>query len=101
LEALAATGLRSVRYVKEIGVHVDKILANDWDLEASKLIEKNFEFNGVEKNRTEVTSMDGIDLMYERRKNLDFYDVVDLDPYGTAVPFLDAAVQSISNGGLL
>ena len=28
-------------------------------------------------------------------------DVVDLDPYGTASPFIDAAVQAISDGGLL
>ena len=29
------------------------------------------------------------------------FDVVDLDPYGTAAPFLDAAVQGAKDGGLL
>ena len=29
------------------------------------------------------------------------YDVIDLDPYGSAAPFIDAAMQSIVNGGLL
>ncbi|KAI9881839.1 MAG: RNA methyltransferase tRNA(m5U54)methyltransferase, partial [Watsoniomyces obsoletus] len=29
------------------------------------------------------------------------FDVVDLDPYGTAAPFLDAAIQCLSDGGLL
>ena len=29
------------------------------------------------------------------------YNVIDLDPYGSAAPFLDAAVQSICNGGML
>ena len=29
------------------------------------------------------------------------WDVIDLDPYGSASPFLDAAVQSIQNKGLL
>lgn len=80
---------------------VKKILANDWDLAASKLIEKNFEFNDIPLEKTEVTSMDAMDLMYERRKLRDFYDVVDLDPYGTAVPFLDSSIQAIENGGLL
>ena len=28
-------------------------------------------------------------------------DVVDLDPYGTAAPFIDAAVQSVNDTGLL
>jgi len=27
--------------------------------------------------------------------------VIDLDPYGTALPFLDGAVQCVKNGGLL
>lgn len=29
------------------------------------------------------------------------YHVIDLDPYGTAAPFLDAAVQALADGGLL
>ena len=29
------------------------------------------------------------------------YDAVDLDPYGSPVQFLDSAVQSVSEGGLL
>jgi tRNA (guanine26-N2/guanine27-N2)-dimethyltransferase len=36
-----------------------------------------------------------------RTPPVDRYEVIDLDPYGTAVPFLDAAVQAISDGGLL
>ena len=32
---------------------------------------------------------------------LQFYDVIDLDPYGTPVTFLDSAVQSIAEGGML
>jgi N2,N2-dimethylguanosine tRNA methyltransferase len=29
------------------------------------------------------------------------FDVIDLDPYGSAAPFMDAAVQSVKDGGLL
>jgi len=74
LEALAATGLRSVRYCKEIGVRanvpeikVAKIVANDWDREASATIEKNFKFNDLD-TEVEVTTMDGQDLMYDKRR---------------------------------
>lgn len=28
-------------------------------------------------------------------------NVVDLDPYGSAAPFIDSAIQTVSNGGLL
>lgn len=27
-------------------------------------------------------------------------DVVDLDPYGTAAPFVDASVQCVNDGGM-
>lgn len=66
-------------------------MANDWDAEASNLIKTNLEFNKVTSD-SEVTSMDATDLMYERKAKNDKYDVIDLDPYGTACPFLDAAI---------
>lgn len=31
----------------------------------------------------------------------DFFDVVDIDPYGSAVPFLASAFKSVSNMGIL
>ena len=39
--------------------------------------------------------------MYESRRIEDRFDVVDLDPYGSPATFLDGAVQSICDGGLL
>ena len=38
-------------------------------------------------------------LMYNHRAEKNRVDVVDLDPYGTAAPFIDAAVQCINDGG--
>ena len=38
-------------------------------------------------------------LMYSHRDPQTRVDVVDLDPYGTAAPFIDAAVQSVRDGG--
>ena len=37
--------------------------------------------------------------MYEHRHPAKRVDVVDLDPYGTAAPFVDAAVQAVADGG--
>ena len=50
LEALAATGLRSVRYLKEID-NIKELVANDWDPKAVELIKKNMEFNGIDENK--------------------------------------------------
>lgn len=39
-------------------------------------------------------------LMYSHRADKQRVDCVDLDPYGTAAPFIDAAVQCVHDGGL-
>lgn len=51
--------------------------------------------------KIKINEGDALDLMYTHRKPSQNFDVIDLDPYGTAAPFLDAAVQSVSDGGLL
>lgn len=61
LEALAATGLRSVRYMKEIE-QIKLLLANDIDPTATDLMAKNFEFNDI-KDKFEISTADAIDLM--------------------------------------
>ena len=38
-------------------------------------------------------------LMYAHAAEHGRVDVVDLDPYGTAAPFIDAAVQCVNDGG--
>ena len=38
--------------------------------------------------------------MYQHRNKTKF-DVVDVDPYGSPSPFVDAAVQCVADGGLL
>lgn len=39
--------------------------------------------------------------MYSRRTPSTRVDVVDLDPYGSASPFIDSAIGAIADGGLL
>lgn len=38
--------------------------------------------------------------MYQHLEYHKRFDVIDIDPYGTASPFLDAAVQSVQNEGM-
>jgi tRNA (guanine26-N2/guanine27-N2)-dimethyltransferase len=38
-------------------------------------------------------------LMYQHRHPAKRVEVVDLDPYGTAAPFIDGAVQCVTDGG--
>lgn len=48
-----------------------------------------------------VNEGDACTLMYNHRAPKDRVDMVDLDPYGTAAPFIDAAIGCIADGGLL
>jgi len=134
LDALAATGLRSIRYLKEIpGVRL--VTINDLIPEATAAAKVNCEMNGVPVYPTEIDrehkivktvsladaeaagdgetaqrapgvrihNGDAVAYMYANKDAPlgDSFDVIDLDPYGTAAPFLDSAVQAVSDGGLL
>lgn len=49
-EALAATGLRSIRYLKEIE-DIKYLVANDIDPTACELIKSNFDFNEIDPEK--------------------------------------------------
>ena len=98
-EGLAASGLRSVRFALEIP-GLKEVVANDLDYNAVEFIKKNIEYNKIEDLVT--PSCDDASLvMYKNKKFVDRFDVVDLDPYGSPTQFLDGAVQSVKDGGLL
>ncbi|CAL8105884.1 unnamed protein product [Calicophoron daubneyi] len=99
LEALAASGIRSIRFALEIP-HVAKILANDLDTNAVELIKENAQLNGVTAY-IDTSCADAVDVMHEHKIPQNRFTVVDIDPYGTASPFLEAAVQCLHEGGLL
>ena len=99
LEGLAASGLRSVRFALEIP-GVKKIVANDFSNVAVEYIKKNIEHNGVEEI-VQPSLSDASMVMYRHKHIKNRFDVVDVDPYGSPTPFLDAAVQSVKDGGLL
>uniref|UniRef100_A0A8B9FP68 tRNA (guanine(26)-N(2))-dimethyltransferase n=1 Tax=Amazona collaria TaxID=241587 RepID=A0A8B9FP68_9PSIT len=99
LEALAASGLRSIRFAKEVpGLRA--VVANDCSARATDLIGRNVAFNGVGALVT-PSMADARMLMYQCKADREPFDVIDLDPYGSPAHFLDAAVQAVSEGGLL
>ncbi|ATY65226.1 N2,N2-dimethylguanosine tRNA methyltransferase [Cordyceps militaris] len=113
LDALSASGLRALRYARELPF-VTSITANDLSASAAKSIKQNVEHNGV-ADIVSVTNGDALAVMYrtiadalsnsenaKSWKKPAKFDVIDLDPYGTAAPFFDAAVQAVrDDGGLL
>jgi len=83
LDALGATGVRGLRISKEIGVPVT---INDWNPRAVELIRKNAELNDVS---VRIENRNANALLAEER-----FDYVDIDPFGSPVPFIDMALRS-------
>ncbi|KAK5137552.1 hypothetical protein LTR08_008532 [Meristemomyces frigidus] len=109
LDALSATGLRALRYGHEIPF-VTSITANDMDRNATKSIRTNAQHNKLE-HLISVNTGNAMGVMYSAAFPAASshgpthvsgkYDVIDLDPYGTAAPFIDSALQALNDGGLL
>lgn len=108
LDALSATGLRALRYAKEIPF-ATRIVANDLSLNAVKSIETNIDHNGVRGKvcsnvgdaRAYMYSKVGVEQTSSSDATIHRFDVIDLDPYGTAAPFFDSALHAIQDRGLL
>ncbi len=96
MEALSASGLRAIRYSKEIPL-VKHVIANDLSPAAVESIKVNVKHNGLEAKVT-ANHADAIKYMSQHTNE---YHVIDLDPYGSAAPFMDSAMQSIKDGGLM
>ncbi|KAE8336864.1 hypothetical protein BDV24DRAFT_154782 [Aspergillus arachidicola] len=108
LDALSATGLRALRYASEIPF-ATCVVANDLSSSAIKSMKLNIEYNGLGK-LIQPNTGDARTYMYSTlnpantqasRPHTGKFDVIDLDPYGTAAPFMDSAVQAVKDGGLL
>jgi len=84
LDTMGATGIRGIRAAKEC--NIPHVTVNDHNPVAVDLIGKNAGHAGVD---IEVIHSDVNALMSRRR-----FDAVDLDPFGTPAPFVDAAAKS-------
>jgi tRNA (guanine26-N2/guanine27-N2)-dimethyltransferase len=85
LDAMTASGIRGVRAAADGW----SVTCADTDPDAVALCRENLARNNQD---AEVLCRDVNPLLHET-----FFDVVDLDPFGTPVPFVDAAFQGTRN----
>jgi len=85
LDATAASGVRGVRAADEGW----QVTCCDTDPDAVSLCETNLAHNGLEGR---VLGRDANAVLHE-----EYFDVVDVDPFGTPIPFADAAFQGTRN----
>ncbi|MXR50053.1 tRNA (guanine(26)-N(2))-dimethyltransferase [Halovenus sp. WSH3] len=85
LDAMTASGIRGVRAAADGW----EVTCCDVDSDALDLCESNLARNDLD---AETVQRDVNALLHE-----EYFDVVDLDPFGTPIPFADAAFQGTRN----
>lgn len=85
LDALAASGIRGIRVAKEVGLTTT---LSDWEEASIELIKKNIELNNL-TNCTAIKRNANVVMLDNK------FDIIDLDPFGSPAPFLDAACFSV------
>lgn len=110
LTAMSATGLRGIRYLKEMDNA--QLFLNDICPKAVETIKKNLELNGFPEYRT-VGREDDIRTQNERINVLlsdcsvlmnryhGFFDVIDIDPFGSCAGFVNDAFRAVKHNGLI
>lgn len=102
LDALCGCGIRSLRYLLE--AEADFVLANDANDDYRDVIIKNLSRvpggSGNERRWT-ATHTDANRLMTECYLKRDFFDLIDIDSFGSDSSFLRSAMNALRLDGLL
>jgi tRNA (guanine26-N2/guanine27-N2)-dimethyltransferase len=98
-EPLTSTGIRAIRLATEVQ-GIKQVTASDINARAYLLAEHNVHINGLEA-RVEVEHKDANCLLSCHGAPRQRFDVVDVDPFGSPVPYLDSAIRALRNRGIL
>lgn len=95
LDPMGASGIRSIRFLLE--ANVKKVIYNDISPKAVEKFKESIKINGVNPDMVDIHSEDA-SLLMRRIRNCHY---VDIDPFGSPVPFLESGVLSVRRGGIL
>ena len=100
-DIMAASGIRSIRMGLELPEL--RIVMNDLNPMALKLIRKNMELNGLveQPNRLELVQKEANRFLFEKAMERDYGTIIDVDPFGTPNIFVENAIKALQRGGLL
>jgi len=93
LDGMGASGIRGIRAAKE--TPISEVTINDVSEEAEELIRRNVENNSIQAT---ITSDSVEKHLLENRYQ---YDYIDIDPFGTPVPYYPIAARCISHQGVV
>ena len=92
-------GIRGIRFAAEVE-GVTKVLVSDISTSAYELAKHNIELNKLE-NKITLKHKDANCVLSSNASPKKRFDIVDIDPFGTPVPYLDSAFRALKNKGLL
>jgi tRNA (guanine26-N2/guanine27-N2)-dimethyltransferase len=98
-EPLTSQGIRGIRYAMEVE-GVTRVLLSDINYHAYELARYNIEFNGLQ-SKIVLEHKDANSVLSDNASPKKRFDIVDIDPFGTPVPYLDSAIRALKNNGLL
>jgi tRNA (guanine26-N2/guanine27-N2)-dimethyltransferase len=98
-EPLAGCGVRGIRFAAEVQ-GVKKVLINDINQKAFQLANYNVQMSGLGKCVT-VVNEDANYLLSCYGAPRKRFDAIDIDPFGSPVPYLDSAIRALRNNGFL
>ncbi|MFC1742069.1 tRNA (guanine(26)-N(2))-dimethyltransferase [Nanoarchaeota archaeon] len=101
-DPLAGSGIRSIRFLTELPKDkIRSITINDYKEKATDIIKQNLEANKdriINKQaEVNITNNEATTLIL----NSTGFDYIDIDPFGTPNPFLDAASRRMARNGIL
>jgi tRNA (guanine26-N2/guanine27-N2)-dimethyltransferase len=98
-DAFSGTGVRGIRYGLEVD-GVDLVWFNDWNPLAVELIHKNILLNSI-KPSVIVSCLDARRMFFMNSSFNRRFHVIDIDPFGSPSKFIQPAIASLKDGGLM
>ena len=98
-EPFTSQGIRGIRFAAEVE-GVTRVLLTDINTSAYELAKHNIELNNVQDKVT-IKNKDANCILSCNASPKKRFDIVDIDPFGTPVPYLDSAFRALKNKGLL
>jgi tRNA (guanine26-N2/guanine27-N2)-dimethyltransferase len=98
-DPLTGSGIRGIRFAAEIQ-GVKKVVVSDINERSFKLAKHNVQLNGLQE-LVAVKHKDANCLLSCHGAPRKRFNVVDIDPFGSPVPYLDSAVRALCNKGFL
>lgn len=98
LDAMTGCGVRPLRYQVEAGA--DWVWANEGNPELREVVTQNLS-EGMRPRSYRITHQDANQVFFDCYQQRDFYDLVDIDNFGSPTPYLNTGLWATKMGGLL